>query len=90
MNKSELVAAIANSTNLSKAAAEKALNGFIGAVGGSLSKGEGVTLVGFGSFSVSERAARNGRNPVTGKPIRIPAKKTVKFKSGKGLVLAVK
>lgn len=90
MNKSDLVAAIAKSSNLSKAASEKALNGFIGAVGDALSKGEGVTLVGFGSFSVAARGARNGRNPMTGKPIRIPAKKTVKFKSGKGLAQAVK
>lgn len=90
MNKSELVAAIAKSANLSKAAAERALDGFVGAVGNALAKGDGVTLVGFGSFSVAKRAARNGRNPVTGKPIRIPARKAVKFKSGKRLVEAVK
>ena len=82
MNKSEIVAAIANSANLSKAAAEKALNGFIGAVGDALARGDGITLVGFGSFSVAGRAARNGRNPMTGKPILIPARKSVKFKSG--------
>jgi DNA-binding protein HU-beta len=90
MNKTDLVAAIAKSANLSKAAAEKALNSFIGAVGGALAKGDGVTLVGFGSFAVTQRAARNGRNPMTGKALRIPARKTVKFRCGKGLAQTVK
>ncbi|MDA8165058.1 MAG: HU family DNA-binding protein [Desulfobacteraceae bacterium] len=90
MNKSDLVAAIAKSANLSKAAAEKALNGFTRAVGGALAKGDGVTLVGFGSFSVAKRAARNGRNPMTGKAIKIPARRTVKFRCGKALALTVR
>lgn len=87
MNKGELISAIADNAGLSKAASEKALNAMISAIGGSLKKGERVGLVGFGSFSVSQRAARKGRNPQTGKEINIAAKKVVKFKPGADLAL---
>ena len=87
MNKGELIAAIADQSGLTKAASEKALNAMISAIGGSLKKGQRVGLVGFGSFSVSQRAARTGRNPQTGKEIKIPAKKVVKFKPGADLAL---
>ena len=82
MNKAELVDAMAASAGLSKADAKRALDAFIGATTGSLKKGDRVALVGFGSFSVSTRAARKGRNPQTGKEINIAAKKVVKFKAG--------
>lgn len=85
MNKSELIDAIAASADLSKAAASKALDGFIAAVSDTLKKGDSVTLVGFGTFEVAERAARNGRNPKTGETIKIAAAKTPKFKPGKAL-----
>ncbi|MCF7795526.1 HU family DNA-binding protein [Patescibacteria group bacterium] len=85
MNKSELVAAIASDANLSKKSAEEALNSFMGNVKTSLKKGDSVVLTGFGTFSVSKRAARNGRNPQTGATIKIPACKVPKFKAGKGL-----
>lgn len=85
MNKSELVAKIAKDTNMSKSAAEKVANSFMSNVGGALKKGENVTLVGFGTWSVAKRKARNGRNPQTGAPIKIPAKKVPKFNPGKGL-----
>lgn len=90
MNKSELVKAMATSAGLSQVAAEKALEGFVEAVKGSLAQGNSVTLVGFGTFSVSERAARTGRNPQTGKSIKIAAKKVAKFKAGKALADAVR
>lgn len=73
-----------------QAAAEKALMGMMDAISDTLSKGDSVTLVGFGSFSVLERAARTGRNPQTGKEIKIAAKKVAKFKVGKALADAVK
>jgi DNA-binding protein HU-beta len=85
MNKSELVAAIASDANLSKKSAEEALNSFMSNVKSSLKKEESVVLTGFGTFSVSRRAARNGRNPQTGAALKIPACKVPKFKSGKGL-----
>jgi len=85
MNKSELVAAIASDANLSKKSAEEALNSFMGNVKSSLKKEESVVLTGFGTFSVSRRAARNGRNPQTGATLKIPACKVPKFKAGKGL-----
>lgn len=85
MNKSDLIDAMAADAGITKAAAKKALDSFLGNVEGSLKKGDRVSLVGFGSWSVSERAARDGRNPQTGKTIRIPAKKVVKFKPGSGL-----
>jgi len=87
MNKGELIAAIADQSGLTKAASEKALNAMIDSIGDSLKKGQRVGLVGFGSFSVSQRAARTGRNPQTGKEIKIPAKKVVKFKPGADLAL---
>ena len=85
MNKTELVAAIAEQTNLSKKDAEAALKAFIDVVSEELKKGEKVQLVGFGTFEVSERAAREGRNPQTGETMEIKASKTPKFKAGKAL-----
>ena len=85
MNKGQLIDAIASDSGLTKAASEKALNATIGAITGALKKGDRVGLVGFGSFSVVSRAARTGRNPQTGKEIKIPAKKVVKFKPGADL-----
>ncbi|HID97659.1 MAG TPA: HU family DNA-binding protein [Thermodesulfobacteriaceae bacterium] len=82
MNKATLVARIAQTAGISKNAADRALNGFLEAVSEALADGEKVTLVGFGTFSVSERQARTGRNPRTGEPIKIPAKKIAKFKPG--------
>ena len=82
MNKAELIDAMANGASISKADAKKALDAFVGATTDSLKGGDRVALVGFGSFSVSTRAARKGRNPQTGKEIDIPAKKVVKFKAG--------
>jgi DNA-binding protein HU-beta len=87
MNKGELISAIAEKSGLTKAASEKALNAIISAVSNSLKKGQRVGLVGFGSFNVAKRAARTGRNPQTGKEIKIAAKKVVKFKPGAGLKL---
>jgi DNA-binding protein HU-beta len=89
MNKSELVASIADSADISKAAAEKALNGFMDAVTKTLKKGDKVTLVGFGTFSVAKRAARQGRNPQTGKSMKIKAKTVAKFKAGSKLADSV-
>ena len=83
MNKTELVAAIAEQTELSKKDAEKALKAFTDIVADELKKGEKVQLVGFGTFEVSERAAREGRNPQSGEPIA--ASKAPKFKAGKAL-----
>ncbi len=85
MNKKELVENIAGVAGTSKATAEKALNGTLAAIAGALKKGDKVTLVGFGTFSVSNRKARQGRNPQTGATIKIPAKKVVKFKAGSKL-----
>lgn len=76
MNKSELIDAIAAEANLSKADAKRALDAFQNVVSGALKKGDRIALVGFGSFSVSKRSARTGRNPQTGKEIKIPAKKS--------------
>lgn len=85
MNKAELVEAMASEAGLSKADAKKALDAFINSTTGALKKEDRVALVGFGSFSVSTRAARKGRNPQTGKEINIAAKKVVKFKAGADL-----
>ncbi len=82
MNKAELVAAIASEAKLTKVDATKALDAFVNATSKSLKKGDRVALVGFGSFSVTKRAARTGRNPQTGKAIKIAAKKVAKFKAG--------
>jgi DNA-binding protein HU-beta len=85
MNKSELVDAIASHSKLSKADSKRALEGFINATEGALKKGDKISLVGFGSFSIARRAARTGRNPQTGKEIQIKAKNVVKFKAGADL-----
>ena len=82
MNKAELIEAMASESGLSKADAKRALDGFVGATTNALKKGDRVALVGFGSFSISARAARKGRNPQNGKEIQIAAKKVVKFKAG--------
>lgn len=82
MNKSELIDAIAADAGISKTQAKAALESLISNVGKTLKSGGRVSLVGFGSWSVSERAAREGRNPQTGKTIKIAAKKVVKFKAG--------
>ena len=89
MNKSELVEHIANQADISKAAATRALDAITGAVRTTLKKGGTVSLVGFGSFSVTKRPARTGRNPRTGEPMSIKASSQPKFKAGKGLKDAV-
>lgn len=85
MNKSELIDAIATGADLSKAAAGRALDATLDAMTKTLASGDSVSLVGFGTFSVKERAARTGRNPRTGEPIQIAASKNVAFKAGKAL-----
>jgi len=90
MNKGELIEAVAKDVSISKALAGKALDSAIAAVTKSLGRGEQVTLPGFGTFSVSTRKARSGRNPRTGETIEIPAAKTAKFKPGSALKQAVK
>ena len=85
MNKAELIEAMASGANISKADAKRALDSFIQTTSGALKKGDRVALVGFGSFSVSRRAARKGRNPQTGKEIQIAAKNVVRFKAGSEL-----
>ncbi len=90
MNKAELIEAIASQAKLTKADAKKALDAFVGATTKALKKGDRVALVGFGSFGISERKARKGRNPQTGKEINIKAKKVVKFKAGSDLAKVVK
>jgi DNA-binding protein HU-beta len=85
MNKAELIAKIAEDAGITKVQANATIDSFVGAVTKTLKKGEKVTLVGFGTFSVSKRAARNGRNPQTGAVIKIKAKKVAKFKAGKDL-----
>ena len=86
MNKTELTSAIAAKAGLTKTDAGKAIEAFVGAVQEELQKGNKITLIGFGTFAVQERPARQGRNPRTGKTIQIEAKKVVKFKPGKGLI----
>jgi DNA-binding protein HU-beta len=85
MNKAQLIDAMSEKAGLTKADAKKALDAFVDATGDALKKGDRVALVGFGSFSISKRNARTGRNPQTGKEIKIPAKKVVKFKAGSEL-----
>lgn len=85
MNKTELVAAIADQAEISKKDAEKALKAFTDVVAAELKKGEKIQLVGFGTFEVAERAAREGRNPQTGATMKIEASKAPKFKAGKAL-----
>ncbi len=85
MNKNDLIAAVADSTGLSKADSAKAVDGVFDSITGSLKKGTEVRLVGFGTFSVARRKASEGRNPRTGEKIQIPASNQAKFKAGKGL-----
>jgi len=89
MNKAQLIDAMAEAAGLTKADAKKALDAFVTATTGALKGGDRVALIGFGSFSVTERSARTGRNPQTGKEIQIAAKKVVKFKAGAELADAV-
>lgn len=90
MTKAELIGVMADEAGISQAAAAKALDAYIAAVGKELKKAGKLGLVGFGTFSVVKRKAREGRNPQTGKTIKIPAKKVVKFKAGKTLSDKVK
>ena len=90
MTKVELVDKMAKDAKVTKAAAGKALDSFVDGVKKALKKGGKVTLIGFGTFSVTQRKARNGRNPQTGKEIKIPARKAPKFAAGQGLKKAVK
>jgi len=90
MNKAELIDAMAAESKMTKVDTKKALDAFIAATTKALKKGDRVALVGFGSFSVAKRAARKGRNPQTGKEIKIAAKKVVKFKAGADLSGKVK
>lgn len=89
MNKAELIDAMASNASISKADAKKALEGFMSATQGELKKGGKLSLVGFGTFSVTNRAARTGRNPQTGKEIQIAAKNVIKFKAGSDLAGSV-
>ncbi|TVS11808.1 MAG: HU family DNA-binding protein [Wenzhouxiangella sp.] len=90
MNKAELVDAMASESGLSKADAQRALEAFTGSIAKALKKGDTVSLIGFGTFSVKKRAARTGRNPATGETIKIKASKTPSFKAGKGFKDAIK
>ena len=89
MNKTELIAAMAEKTELSKKDTEATLKAFIDVVSGALKKDDKVQIVGFGTFEVAKRAARTGRNPQTGKSMKIKASKSPKFKAGKALKDAV-
>ncbi len=90
MTKAALIAEIARKANLTKAAAERVLNAFLGSVHNTLVSDKKLTLTGFGTFAVEERKARKGRNPRTGAVLKIPASKVVRFRAGKGLKEAVK
>ena len=90
MNKTELINQIAESADISKKAAGDALQGFMKSVSDTMVKGDKLQLIGFGTFSVTERSARTCRNPQTGKSMKIPAKKVIKFKVGSKLAEAVK
>jgi DNA-binding protein HU-beta len=90
MNKGELVEKVVKECELSKAAAEQVVTSIFGAITDAMAAGDKVTLIGFGTFSVSERAAREGRNPRSGETMNIPAKKVVKFKAGTKLNDSVK
>lgn len=90
MNKADLVNHVAASAGLSKVSASEAVEAVVGGITGALKKGDSVSLVGFGTFSVAERAARTARNPRTGATINVAASKAPKFKAGKGLKDAVK
>ncbi|MCE7032484.1 HU family DNA-binding protein [Lysobacter sp. GX 14042] len=89
MNKAEFVSAVADASELSRADAARAVDAVVGTITAALKKGENVTLVGFGTFEVRERAARQGRNPKTGEAIKINASKNPSFKAGKALKDAV-
>ena len=89
MNKTELIDAVAEGADISKAAATRAVDTMLDSISKTLANGDQVTLVGFGTFSVKDRAARTGRNPRTGEPIDIPAAKVPGFKAGKALKDAV-
>jgi DNA-binding protein HU-beta len=89
MNKGELIEAVAQDANITKAQAQAALDAFVSNVQKSLKSGNKVTLVGFGTFSASTREERMGRNPQTGQPIRIPARRVAKFSAGKALKEAI-
>ncbi len=89
MNKSELIEAVAKSSDLSKAAASRAVDAAVAAITGALKKGDSVTLIGFGTFKVTKRAARTGRNPRTGAELKIAARKAPGFSAGKALKDAV-
>jgi len=89
MSKSRFIDAMSSDAGITKAEAKKALDSFIANVSSDLNNGERVSLIGFGSFSVSERAERMGRNPQTGKEIKIPAKKVIRFKAGDDLLKQV-
>jgi DNA-binding protein HU-beta len=89
MNKAELIDAMAAESGLSKADAKRALDAFVGASTAALKKGDKISLVGFGSFDITNRQARNGRNPKTGAVIKIAAKKSVRFKAGSELSSSV-
>ena len=89
MNKNDLISAVADSSGLSKADAGRAVDGILDSISGSLAGGTEVRLVGFGTFSVANRAATTGRNPRTGEAIQIPASRVPKFKAGKALKDAV-
>ncbi|MEO0924008.1 MAG: HU family DNA-binding protein [Pseudomonadota bacterium] len=89
MNKNELIAAVSEKTGLAKAAAGEAVDATFDAIASSLKSGDEVKILGFGNFSVSERAATTGRNPRTGETIQIKASKAPKFKAGKGLKDAI-
>lgn len=89
MNKSELVESVANASDLTKAAAQRAVEAVFETISGAMSQGDSVSVVGFGTFSVSDRQARTGRNPKTGENIEIAACKVPKFKAGKSLKDAV-
>ncbi len=90
MTKADLIDRMASAANISKAAAEKTLNGMVSAITDALANGERVTLVGFGTFSITKRAARQGRNPQTGKMMQIAGKSVARFKAGSKLAEAVK
>jgi DNA-binding protein HU-beta len=89
MNKGELIEAVANDANITKAQAQAAMDAFVSNVQKALKSGDKVTLVGFGTFSASTRAARMGRNPQTGQPIQIPKRRVAKFSAGKALKAAI-
>lgn len=89
MNKADVIDAVAESADISKAAASRAVDAVLEVIAKSLSNGDQVTLIGFGTFSVRDRAARSGRNPRTGEPLQIPASKLPAFKAGKALKDAV-